>query len=478
MKRLALGSKKPVFIILVVLMFCLWVSVAFGQEKKQPLLIVLPLTANGVDQEVAASLGDLLVSEFEKAQLYEVVAQDDLKAMLSQVELKQLMGVESDKELAAVGERLKSDFLLRGSVGLVGNTYLVSLTLLDVKNAVVIRRVNQTVAGEPQDLIGSLHAAVVALALEEEGHPPRITAQLVESLNISRKRKTLFVKFMAGYEMPVGPVVNDATVAYILPGMMRLSLSAGYHVLPWMQLVFESGAALSIMEDFGQQTKLNFKRNYGQFTNPNDPDDVTQLTFNETIVNSTHFDYSTVRVPLNVMVRFQPKSGRLLPYFQLGLGMSWQRYSLGDESAQPLYSDVGTMVDNNATCPYEYVRNDAGNCVRDLTLTPENDTIDYINLNVPIGAGVDYLLTHNIGISFEARYLLTYILNKSGDDINPLFSYTDTYNTPAGTPVFENPYVPGATGTSTEYTEKVGDAHPIRRTHHGISVMVGAFYYF
>lgn len=461
--------------VLLVILFSSWAMAADTPQdeqettKEKPLLIVLPLAANGVDEEVAASLGDLLVAEFNKAQLYDVIAQDELKDMLSQVELKQLMGVESEKELAAVGEKLKSDFMLRGSVGLVGNTYLVNLTLLDVKNAVAVRRVNQSVAGDPDDLIGSVHSAVVALALEEEGHPPKITAKLVESLNIARKRKTLFLKLMAGYEMPVGPVVNDATVAYLLPGMMRLSLSAGYHVLPWMQIVFESGAAFSIMEDFGQQTKLGFARKYPIDKAGNQYETV------ETIVNTAHFDYSTMRVPLNIMAKFQPKSGRLLPYFQAGLGFSWQRYALGDENAQPLYSDINVMYDDTSVCPYGYDRNAEGNCYRSIDMSPENDTIDFFNLNVPIGAGVDYLLTQNIGISFEARYMLTYILNKSGDDIYPLFlSDPAQVAAPAGLPDFDNDpnTYPKTVG------EQVSDAHPIRRLHHGISVMIGAFYYF
>ena len=427
-------------------------------EEATPSLIVLPLTPQGVGEDVAASLTDLLALELEKTQLYEVMSQEDLKALMTHQGVLQMMGEDNEEELVKLGKKLDADLLLRGSVGKVGAVYLLSLTLLDVPKAEVVRRVNQSLNGDPEDLIGSLHSAVVALALEEKGFTKDITADVIDDINIARKNKHMFLTLRTGYELNIGPVTNDSSFAYMLPDMFNVNLSAGFHVLPWMQIVAETGFGTSIMSEYSMQTKRVVLESV-----PNTSPQEFQRT---TTVNMSKFNYQTMRVPLLVMTRFQPATGRLLPFAQLGIGMSWQRYTVENEEMQLLKNvSQGVGGDSDSYTPLAcndpaFPQDANGDCRRNLTIKPMEDTYDYFNIHVPVSVGIEYLLTQNFGFGFEVRYNLTYSLNKSEDDLFVDF-------------VSDEP-VDYGNGTKGAY----GDAVPIRRLHHGISVMAGVFYYY
>ena len=61
---------------------------------------------------------------------------------------QQMMGCAEDSEcMAGVSASMRSDLLLTGSVGAIGNNMLVNLTLIDVRAARPVGRMSETVAG-------------------------------------------------------------------------------------------------------------------------------------------------------------------------------------------------------------------------------------------------------------------------------------------------------------------------------------------
>ncbi len=418
-----------------------------AEKKDNPSLIVLPIEAHGVQQTIADSLTDLLVLELQKANMYTVIAQDDLKSLLEHAQVKQLIGVDSEEELAKVGQQLQADYLLRSSLGKVGATYLLSLTLIDVKEAKAARRVNQSLNGDPEDLIGSLHSAVVALALEEKGMAPDITAPLIESLNIAQKIKHLFISANIGYELPIGNMTDKDDVAYALPDLLNIRLSAEWHLKPYLRLIAESGLDLSIAQQYNMQNKRIV-------ATPDGSGGVDTTT----VVTTTQFDFATIRIPFSLMARLQPSSGRLLPFVLLGLGMSWQKYSFDNEKLEIL----DDTKSSNGTCSAPYTATASGHCLRKLELEPMEDSVNFINLHVPFRAGIDYLLTQHFGFGVSANYLLTFAVNKSDDDLTTKFITYDSYTDSNGNTVKEG----------------IGDIVPVRRLHHGLSVMSRIFFYF
>lgn len=466
--------KKTLLTTAVAVAALLICSGVYAADVAKVSLLVLPIQPNGVPQEVANSLGDLMLLELEKTNLYNVVGQEDIKALMRNEEVKQLMGTDSEEAMAKIGAKLSAEYLLRSTLGKVGNTYLLALTLLDVKNVKVVRRVNQSLYGDPDDLIGSLKSAVAALALEESGYAPSLTEQLIEGLNIGQKTKHWFFGANIGYELPVGPMTDQNDLAYMLPDLFNVNLSIQYQMLPYMRIVGETGAAFSIMQQFAMQTKQKYMSHVDGEMMSSDP--TKEKWTDNTIVSTSTMKFSSLRIPFALMVKFMPSSGRLLPYFMGGLGFSYQRYSFGDESYQRLDNSKGDGT-SNPVCQWPYVAN-GKYCILSGTMKPSKinvdtakntiagttseSSLDYFNLNVPLAIGFEYLLYQNFGFGLEARYLLTASLNKKAEEMIATF-----YEKKVGT-----------NADNKAVTQYIGDAIPVRQYHHGISVMGGVLFYF
>ncbi|MFA6034694.1 MAG: hypothetical protein WC889_17475, partial [Myxococcota bacterium] len=151
-------SKRTIFTVVLAAVLALSVVFPAAAQKKgePPRLVLLDLQANGVSNEIAQSLTDMLDLELERAKLYTVLSQQDLRALLKVEEQKQLLGVEGApmETLARLAKAVNAPYLCRGSVGKVGNTLVVSLDVIDVNEVKAIRRVNQTLVGDTGSLVG------------------------------------------------------------------------------------------------------------------------------------------------------------------------------------------------------------------------------------------------------------------------------------------------------------------------------------
>jgi hypothetical protein len=279
-----------------------------------PRMVLMDLQANAVSKEVAQSLTDLLDLEIERSGLYTVFSQQDLRAMMAAEEQKQLLGVDDPpiEVLARIGKAVNAPYLLRGSVGKVGSMMVVSLDLIDVQAVKAIRRVNQTLVGDESSLVGSVRAAALALALEEKGMAPDVSAELIDGLKIAEKPKTLFLSLSPGYEIPVGPVHDSSDILYFMPGYARLRLDAEYPLWKFIRLFASAGYDFTV----AQQMRLQDKH-YGLVY---DASTGTQLG-DRASINTTTLDYRATRIPFDLGAKFVPETGRFLPFGIVGLGV-------------------------------------------------------------------------------------------------------------------------------------------------------------
>lgn len=444
-----------------------------AKPGERPRLLVLDLKPVGVDKTIAKSLSGILAMEVERLDKFEIISQDEIRAALKVEEMKQLLGVEEgDGKIKNVGDALNAPYLLSGQLGKVGNTYLLSLTLIDTETAKAVRRVKQTLVGKREALIGSLRSAAIAMALEEKGVAPDITETLIQELHIAEKEKTMFFHLRPGYEIPVGPTKDDATLQYFLPSFFHIDLDATYMLRQWFGIGLSTGFALSIDEAHDSLTKQASMENMDA-DNESEGKHVTAFT--------SYNEFEAYRVPIDLTLRFQPPSGRFLPYFVFGIGVSWNRYSFQDEQMELLQRD--TLVKQGNACPAGYHDNGEGACHLDATaqgytfdpetgnnslslnLKPEKTNVDFWGLDVLAAAGFDFLITEHLGFSLEMRYLMVYSF-KSERDMDPIFKATGI-QTPSS-------YDPVNDTSERNY----GDTTPIRRLHHGIMANIGMTIYF
>ena len=70
-----------------------------------------------------------------------VISRDEIKSMLLHEQSKMLMGCDDESCLAEIGGALGVQYIVSGNVGRIGETYLLHLKLINIREAKVENRV-------------------------------------------------------------------------------------------------------------------------------------------------------------------------------------------------------------------------------------------------------------------------------------------------------------------------------------------------
>ncbi|MFC1610817.1 hypothetical protein ACFL6C_07655 [Myxococcota bacterium] len=139
-------------------------SSAAEQPEAKPRLLVVDLTVEeGVSGSTARLLNHLLLSRLQATGRFDVFGQADLRSMLELEREKQLLGCFDVLCISEIAGALGADRTLFGSVGAIGDMYLVNLTLLNNSRAQVEARWSENVEGEQSQLIAAVERGVAAL---------------------------------------------------------------------------------------------------------------------------------------------------------------------------------------------------------------------------------------------------------------------------------------------------------------------------
>lgn len=177
-------------------------KVAFVLPKGKKLsFAVLDLRPTGVDEKVAANLTQLLSAAIKRVEGASVISRDDLVAILSLDKLNQMIGEECDTScVAELGGALGVDKLISGSVGTLGESYFISLRMIDPTKVVTDNRVTESFKGQEDQLIRAInHTARSLLGLEaDRGGSLVVTA--------SQEAAEVFVDNERVGELPLPPI--------------------------------------------------------------------------------------------------------------------------------------------------------------------------------------------------------------------------------------------------------------------------------
>lgn len=104
---------------------------------ERPKLAVLDLTpSGGTDAAVAQAMNDAITQEVARRGFFEPVSSSELRTLLSVDRQKQLLGCsEGQSCLAEVADALGSRFILSGTLATLGDSYQLSLQVLDSTRA-------------------------------------------------------------------------------------------------------------------------------------------------------------------------------------------------------------------------------------------------------------------------------------------------------------------------------------------------------
>ena len=139
-------------------------------EKK---VAVMDLSAKaGVDAVKAATLTDILCAAIKDIGEYKVISREDIRAMLMHVQDQQLLGCDDTRCLAEIGGALGVPLLVFGNIGMLGDTYVINLKLIDIDNADVVNRISEKYSGPEGGLIDHLEYCTRVLFGKEKSKIP------------------------------------------------------------------------------------------------------------------------------------------------------------------------------------------------------------------------------------------------------------------------------------------------------------------
>lgn len=167
---------------------------------KEVSFAVFDLKATGIREEDAQNLTQILSVELKRIESATVISRDDIIAMLSLEKQKDMLGCDDASCLAEIGGALGVDKLVVGQVGKLGESYVISLRLIDAFNVTVDSRVTESFKGEEEQLIRSVRHAARQLV----GISPQKTGKL--AVSATERGAEVFLDEKKLGQLPMPPI--------------------------------------------------------------------------------------------------------------------------------------------------------------------------------------------------------------------------------------------------------------------------------
>lgn len=120
-------------------------------------LAVLDLEGRGISALEAASLTDRLSSELVKTGGITVVERGQMNQILEEQDF-QMTGCTSDECAVEVGQLLGVSQMIAGSIGKLGNTFLLDVRIINVQTGAIIETMTRDYRGEIDGLIREIES--------------------------------------------------------------------------------------------------------------------------------------------------------------------------------------------------------------------------------------------------------------------------------------------------------------------------------
>ncbi|MCK5687940.1 hypothetical protein KAI87_01660, partial [Myxococcota bacterium] len=164
---------------------------------------VLDLKAQGVSKDTVANLTQVLAAELKKVEGASVIGRDDIAAMLQLEAHNKQVNCSDVACLAEIGGALGVDKLVIGSVGKLGENFVLSLKLVDVGEVQVDSRVSESLQGQEEQLMWAMrHAIPELLGIQGDKAPGSLQVSANEA------EATVFLNHKEIGVLPLAPIAD------------------------------------------------------------------------------------------------------------------------------------------------------------------------------------------------------------------------------------------------------------------------------
>jgi TolB-like protein len=191
---------------------------ASGKEKdEKPTLVVFNFVPEkGVEKGIANMLTELVLDSVAKSKSFSVIGQKDLEKMVAW-EKEKMKACTEGSCLAEIAGAMGAAYYIEGSIGVLGDEYVIALKYMDAKNVTVIERDTKRVKREERVLADTVSGMVAGILGIEGGTP-------------AKKRETPVTEpsVKVGIEVKDGGRV-EKMVGYSCGGAAVLALGGGLY---------------------------------------------------------------------------------------------------------------------------------------------------------------------------------------------------------------------------------------------------------
>jgi TolB-like protein len=115
--------------------------------------------ATGVDEILVDNLTETFTTEAGKVPGFKVIGQSEIKDLVGYQAQQNMLGCDDAACMSDLAGALGVDMLIAGSVGKVGDTFVVNVRIIDVKKAETKHRVGANIAGRADALLPYIRLA-------------------------------------------------------------------------------------------------------------------------------------------------------------------------------------------------------------------------------------------------------------------------------------------------------------------------------
>jgi TolB-like protein len=135
-----------------------------GKPVEGPTLVVFDIVPEkGVDKGEANLLTELVIDKVSKLRKYEVIGQKDIDKLMDWEQNKQLKGCTDASCLIQIAGAMGADYYIEGSIGVMGDNYMITLKLMDTRRVRVVERTTEVVKKDENVIIATTARAVDAV---------------------------------------------------------------------------------------------------------------------------------------------------------------------------------------------------------------------------------------------------------------------------------------------------------------------------
>ena len=205
-----------------------------------------PLRAQGVEESLAKTLTDLVIFELSRAKVADIVSDNDLTAALDHQAKQNLLGCDENC-MVNLAKQLECTHIVHGSIGKLGPSMVLNVTILDISDSSVLGRQSQVLQGSGEQWLPAIQLTANQILQTLTGPAPggetknqELIASL-ESLRIAQRPKRWNLTLSTG----IGYMFSGLEGAGLTKPLFMGQLSFDYSLENWFLLGFETTFVLN-----------------------------------------------------------------------------------------------------------------------------------------------------------------------------------------------------------------------------------------